>query len=90
VTRPAARCGAITSVALVGHPGAQASRGPRKAYTGSMTAKERLHEILLGLTDPEAQIVWDIHSSRPPDEDLGEALGRGLAEVYRQRPRREL
>jgi hypothetical protein len=50
-----------------------------------MTSKERLQQILLGLTEPEAQIVWDIYSSRPQDEGVGEAVGRGLAEVYRRR-----
>ncbi len=46
------------------------------------TSKERLQEILRSLTEPEAEIVWEAYSSRPPDEDRGDALGRGLGDVY--------
>ena len=51
----------------------------------STTSKERLQEILRSLTEPEAEIVWEAYSSRPPKEDCGEALGRGLGDVYERR-----
>ena len=51
----------------------------------STTSKERLQEILLSLTEPEAEIVWEAYSSRPSEEDRGDALGRGLGDVYERR-----
>ena len=51
----------------------------------SITSKERLQEILRSLTEPEAEIVWEACSSRPPEEDHGDALGRGLGDVYERR-----
>ena len=49
------------------------------------TSKERLREIILSLTEPEAEIVWEAYCSRPPEEDRGEALGRGLGDAYERR-----
>jgi hypothetical protein len=51
----------------------------------STTSKERLQDILRSLTEPEAEIVWEAYSSRPPHEDPGDALGRGLGDVYERR-----
>jgi hypothetical protein len=51
----------------------------------STTSKKRLQEILRSLTEPEAEIVWEVYSSRPPHEDRGDALGRGLGDVYERR-----
>ena len=50
-----------------------------------MTSKERLHQMLLDLSEDEAEIVWEIYSSRPRQEDAGDAMGRGLVEVFRRR-----
>jgi hypothetical protein len=50
-----------------------------------MTGKERLQQIVDDLTESEAQIVWDIHTSRPKSEAVEVAVGRGLAEVFRLR-----
>jgi hypothetical protein len=60
---------------------------PRPPLDGVMstTSKERLQEIVLSLTEPEAEIVWEACSSRPPEEDHGDALGRGLGDVYERR-----
>jgi hypothetical protein len=62
-----------------------AVREPSLGSVMSMTSKERLQEILLSLTEPEAEIVWEAYSSRPPEEDRGDALGRGLGDVYERR-----
>jgi hypothetical protein len=60
---------------------------PRPPLDGVMstTSKKRLQEILRSLTEPEAEIVWEVYSSRPPHEDRGDALGRGLGDVYERR-----
>jgi len=50
-----------------------------------VSSKERLQQILEDLTESEAQIVWDIYSSRPQAESVGDAIGRGLREVFRLR-----
>ena len=62
-----------------------AVREPPFSSVMSMTSKECLQEILLSLTEPEAEIVWEAYSSRPPEEDRGEALGRGLGDIYERR-----
>jgi len=59
------------------HPSARANE--------VVTSKERLHQMLLDLSEDEAEIVWEIYSSRPRQEDVGDAIGRGLVEVFRRR-----